>query len=154
MIGDNAVGNGVPKRPYTSAGRLADVLALIQVLALDRHAHRSESGLLDELQGKPCSAQSWTIVGREHPEFFRVATEGEHQLSLVARHVVPRDADGVKALPSDFVHELLRTAIELHDRQLESAEWWKKFMPLLAALASALVAGAYTLIAVWLARRF
>lgn len=38
-------------------GPLGDVLALIQVLALDEHAHRSEDGLSSELQGKPRSAR-------------------------------------------------------------------------------------------------
>lgn len=30
---------------YLLPGRLADVLALVQVLAMDEHAHRSEEGV-------------------------------------------------------------------------------------------------------------
>jgi hypothetical protein len=36
---------------YTRSKRLSDVLALIQVLALDKATHRSEIGISDELQG-------------------------------------------------------------------------------------------------------
>jgi len=128
------------KGAYTKPGRLSDVLALIQVLSLDDATHRSESGLLRELQRLPASGGSWLALGTEHPEFFRVAGEGENQVSLIARHVVPRDGDSIKKLPSDFIHLLLRTAIELHDRQVEAAEWWKKFMPLWAALIGSISA--------------
>ena len=41
------------KRIYAIPGRLSDVLALIQVLALDADAHRSLSGIEKELQGNP-----------------------------------------------------------------------------------------------------
>ncbi|BBJ24730.1 hypothetical protein [Candidatus Nitrotoga sp. AM1P] len=37
---------------YLQPGRLADVLALIQVLAYDQDTYRSEEGLNDELQSK------------------------------------------------------------------------------------------------------
>jgi hypothetical protein len=43
------------KRPYTKPGRLADVLALIQVLAFDPHAHRSEPGIIERELGHPSS---------------------------------------------------------------------------------------------------
>ena len=137
------------KGAYTKSGRLSDVLALIQVLTLDNFTHRSESGLFDVLQRLPASGGTWMALGAEHPEFFRVATEGENQLSLVARHVVPRGADEIKRLPSDFVYQLLQAAIELHDRQVEAAEWWKKFMPLWAALIGGIFGTASTLITIW-----
>jgi len=43
-------------RPYTKSGRLADVLALIQVLSLDTDTRRSMEGITEELQGPPTSA--------------------------------------------------------------------------------------------------
>ncbi len=137
------------KGAYTKPGRLPDVLALIQVLSLDNFTHRSESGLFKELQRLPASGGMWMTLGAEHPEFFRVAMEGENQLSLVARHVVPRGDDEIKRLPADFVRQLLQTAIELHDRQVEAAEWWKKFMPLWAALIGGIFGTASTLITIW-----
>jgi hypothetical protein len=79
---------------YLKNGRLADVLALIQVLALDKHAHRREAGLQDGLDGPPRSADTWQEVAEAHREFFRSAPDGTHRISLVARHVTPDDAHG------------------------------------------------------------
>jgi hypothetical protein len=97
---------------YTKPGRLADVLALIQVLALDADTHRSETGINKEIQGKPTSEQEWTMLAREHPEFFRVDPEREHGLSLVARHVLAHEQGKPRpALSPDFTAALLQTAI-------------------------------------------
>jgi len=77
------------KRPYTKHGRLADVLALIQVLAFDPHTHRSEAHVIDKEIGTPCSAKGWVELAKEHPEMFRVSDEAKRPLSLIARHVQP-----------------------------------------------------------------
>lgn len=138
----------MPERPYTKRGRLSDVLALIQVLALDKYTHRSESGLVEELQVPPSSSRSWLSIGSEHPEFFRVAKDRE--LSLIARHVVPRDeTTGMKELPADLIYPLLQTAIDLHDRQVSDAEWWKSLVPLWAALIGGAFGTISTLITIW-----
>jgi hypothetical protein len=145
----NSSTGGPMFRPYTKTGRLADVLALIQVLALDPDAHRSESGMTQELQGKPQSATEWFTLAKEHREFFRVA-EREHGLSLVARHVLPKIGEQRPSLPPDFVGALLQTAITLHDREVAAAEWWKSWIPLASALAAALIASTTTLFTLWL----
>lgn len=44
------------KEPYTKAGRLGDVLALIQMLAFDPDTHRSESGIIEKELGPPTSS--------------------------------------------------------------------------------------------------
>jgi hypothetical protein len=137
------------KRPYTKAGRLADVLALIQVLALDPDTARSEDGMTKELQGQPISATKWYELAKEHHEFFRVA-EHEHGLSLVARYVLPKDGDRRPTLPPDFVGSLLQTAITIHDRQVQASEWWKTFIPLLGVLIASIFGIASTVIAFWL----
>ena len=129
-------------RPYTKNNRLSDVLALIQVLSLDKYTHRTEAGLTEELQGPPSSSQSWATLAKEHPEFFRVEKDDKKHLSLIARHVITRDdATGVKVLPSELVYPLLQTAIDLHDRQVSAAERWKSFMPLWTAIIAALITG-------------
>jgi hypothetical protein len=126
-------------RSYIARGRLEDVLALIQVLALDEHSHRSDNGLAEELQGAPSSARTWTEVARLHPEFFRVARSGNHVVSLVARHVGPKVShSGRKVLDADFVGRLLSAAIELHDRQVRREERWVAYIPLLVALIAAI----------------
>src|SRR5271168_1743170 len=98
------------KGAYTKPGRLSDVLALIQVLALDEHSHRSEPGVKQELQGNPSSSDSWVTLAKEHPEFFRVKSEGDHVLALVARHVIPRNLTGIQEMPNELTFTLLKTA--------------------------------------------
>ncbi|MES0492054.1 MAG: hypothetical protein ABUK01_18850 [Leptospirales bacterium] len=135
------------KHPYAKNSRLADVMALIQVLALDKHAHRSESGLNDELQGLPKSADLWSIVAKQHPEFFRVKESGNHRVSLVARHVQPRnEADNRKPLSADFVGKLLQAAIELHDREMERKNHWRAYIPIIVAVT----AGVFTFLGIFL----
>jgi hypothetical protein len=141
-------------RLYTKIGRLADVLALIQVLALDDRTHRSEEGLNRELQLPPRSAKSWLDVAAQHPEFFRVAREKPCPLSLVARHVLPEDAqEERRILPADFTQALLETAIKLHDREVETSEKWRVWIPLLTALIGGALGVCSTLVTVWLTAR-
>ena len=135
-----------PLKAYLKQGRLADVLALIQVLALDKSAHRSEAGIQEELQGVPASASEWRELAREHPEFFRVRQRGDHVVSLTARHVLPREEDRPPQLPPEFVHKLMETAIELHDRELKRSEKWNYLIPaIVAAITSVIIVlvGAY-----------
>ena len=127
-------------RYYTKPGRLSDVMGLIQVLSLDESAHRSEEGLRSELQGAPLSADRWTQVAREHPEFFRVVPDGTHSISLIARHVLPRDEEGHRhQLPNDLVGRLLQSAIDLYDRQIRLEERWTYLIPIWVALIGAIV---------------
>lgn len=128
----------MPKRPYLIENRLADVLALIQVLSLDKHRHRSEKGLEQELQGKPKSANNWKIIAQEHPEFFRVDSSREHNISLLARHVIEVNDKGKSDLSSDLINTLIKIAIEIHDRQNEKSDRWKVWLPLLVALITVL----------------
>lgn len=131
---------------YLDPARLADILALIQVLALDAHAHRSDTGLADELQGKPKSADSWRALAIAHPEFFRVADGSDHGVSLVARHVLPREGGQRKPLSPEYTSELLRLAVELHDREVRRSQAWHAWLPLLGVVLGALL----TLFGIWL----
>jgi hypothetical protein len=136
---------------YTKPGRLQDVLALIQVLALDKNAHRSATGIDDELQSTAkSSSDSWMGVAKEHPEFFRIRPEGEHVLSLVARHVLPKNEKGEREMPPGLTQTLLVVAIDLHDRQVQAAERWKIWIPVGSALAAAAIASITTLVTLWL----
>ncbi len=129
---------------YGHPDRLGDVLALIQVLALDPYAHRTESGLQRELQGKPRSADSWRTIGREHPEFFRVNDEEKNPISLVARHVTP-PGDGVigRELDVNFVGKLLSAALDLHDRERSRGAAWRSALP---TLVGVVVGGLLTIV--------
>jgi hypothetical protein len=126
---------------YGDPARLADVMALIQVLALDDRTHRSEKGLASELQGNPMSVVSWTELARQHSEFFRVNKDDERQnvVSLIARHVLPKNAAGVRVLPSEFVGKLLEAAISLHDREVTRKDSWKWLIPVLIAILTSVI---------------
>lgn len=137
------------KFPYSNENRLADVIALIQVLSLHENSHRSLKGLTSELQGKPNSAESWDEIAKEHPEFFRLKKEGVNKISLVARHVMLNNSKSKREqLPSDFVGKLFDAAIQLHDRELERKYFWRAYVPIIVAIT----AGVFTLIGNWLAR--
>lgn len=131
------------KHPYSLDGRLSDVMALIQVLALDKSAHRSEEGLKSELQGKPNSAGSWEGLAKQHPEFFRVRKYGKHTVSLISRHVLP---EGARNLPSELIGQLLEAAIQLHDRELERKFHWKIYIPIIVVVT----AGIFTLVGAYI----
>jgi len=133
---------------YLAEGRLADVLALIQVLAYDRDTSRSEDGLRDELQRTPLSSPTWIELASQHPEFFRVRNEEgrKKRVALLARYVLEYQAtpngDDEKRppLPPDIANKLMETAIDLHDRQLSRSERWKVIAALLVPMLVAVIA--------------
>ena len=124
---------------YLIDGRLEDVIALIQVLGLDKHAHRSEGGLNGELQGPPMSADEWTKVASRHPEFFRVAEKGEHPISLVCRHVSDKSTTG-REVTVEFIQQLLHTAVTIHDCQVKRSQRWSLYLPIWGAFITGLLA--------------
>ena len=132
---------------YLKPGRLSDVLALIQVLALDPSTYRSETGknegkiqgLQGELQGTPASENTWTKIAKEHPEFFRVNDLKGNAISLVARHVIPKNEKNIRELPNEFVGKLLELAVDLYDRQIKLAERWTYLIPIWVSLIGAIV---------------
>lgn len=129
---------------YTKQNRLSDVFALIQLLALDERAHRSEDGLQQSLQGTPKSASSWQDIANAHPEFFRVSPTAEHSISLIARHAMPRTDTGREPLDPAFVHELLKTATSLHDAERRRRDRWKHLVPIAAAFVVGLLSAGFT----------
>ena len=134
-----------PLSSYMQDGRLADVLALIQVLAYDRSAYRTESGLDEELQRKPQTGGTWMQLAREHPEFFRVRNEPskEHRVAILARYVLDREAlsDGdFKHPPLDatVANKLMELAVGLHDKQLaRKTQFVSVVLPMLVAVIAA-----------------
>ena len=77
-------------------------------------------------------------MAQAHPEFFRVRPEGEHRVSLVSRHVTPKNEKDVRRLPPEFIGKLLQAAIDLHDRQVRRDERWAYWVPILVALLAGL----------------
>ncbi|NVZ91270.1 MULTISPECIES: hypothetical protein [Pseudomonas] len=131
--------------PYLVESRLADVLAMIQVLALSQKTRRSEDGLLEELQGQPKSALNWIEVGLQHREFFRIKPEGAKRahISLIARNTqepVPNDdGDDVRPqLSAETTAKLMQLAVDLHARQIQRSEAWRSvIIPIVIAVLAA-----------------
>lgn len=126
--------------PLLLPGRLADVLALVQVLAFDEYAHRSPGKLEQELQGPPRSADNWADVARSHLELFRFDPKAEHSVSLITRHVSNVAGNARAPLSNEYTRSLLSLAVELHDRQLKRERAWEALVPVAVALVGALVA--------------
>lgn len=70
------------KTPYTQPQRLADVMALIQVLALHGYRHRSDKGLTEDLQGPPMSATNWKEIAKQPDESCR------RRISIICHKIV------------------------------------------------------------------
>ena len=126
--------------PYTKKYRLADVLALIQVLAMYEYAHRTQDGIQKEFQGNPRSAKSWIDVAKEHPEFFRVREGKGIEISLIARHA----KEGYPELSTEYTAKLMETAIKIHDSQLVSSRWWTFWMPVIGVVIGAFMGALLT----------
>ena len=142
---------------YSKHGRLADVIALIQSLSLnEQYVYRSEDGLQSELQGKPRSAELWSTIAQEHPEFFRYSfreeygEKGQYRISLVSRHLLYQNYKQEEFektfLEPEFVNNLIKTAIDIHDRQISRSQKWTSLIPIYVALITSL----FSLIAVLL----
>ncbi len=135
--------------PYLKDGRLADVMALIQVLALDKFVERSEKGIRDELHMTPSSGgpdSKWASVAEEHPEFFRTRSGETFEMSLIARRVLPKNEENKRRLSPEFVGQLLNSAVELHDRQVRRSERWTYLIPIWVAL----IVGVFSLVGIGL----
>jgi hypothetical protein len=134
------------KQRYLVDGRLSDVLALIQVLALSPKTRRTEDGLVSELQGGPTSAASWIEVGSQHREFFRVkpAERRPAHVSLVARNVQEtvehEDGNEVRPLLStENTSELMQLAVDLHAKEMLRSDSWKTIIiPIVIAIMAAI----------------
>ena len=123
---------------YVREHRLQDVIVLIQILALHQYSHRSEDGLKADAKGNPISAESWLMLAKEHPEFFRVDATANHAASLVARHVLSDNATEVDR--TKLAGDLIRVAVDLHDRQERNAQRWQAFVPIFSAVLAAAIA--------------
>jgi len=135
---------------YADPKRLADVMALIQVLAQAAYGTtRTEDGLIVELQGKPTSkgAPTWIDLAQSHREFFRVHTDkaGNATMSLISRRVLAKGKEGNRpALSLEDTSKLLELAISLHDRETARRDRWK---PWVISVIAASILGVCGLIA-------
>ncbi len=139
------------KARYLIPGRLEDVVFLLQFLAHSGKGFVYENTIRREVGAGPASegAPGWAAVAKEHPEFFRVVGEAENNNKAVAllAKAAGEQADQGR-LPPELLNSLVGIAVQLHERQVRSAEWRDRYLPLVVAL----VAGLFTLLATLLPR--
>ena len=146
--------------PYLRPGRLADVIAAIQVMASAKRPERKVEDWAFEFDRSrdTHTVVHWTAVFQEHREFFityQLQNEDELKAALRWRYVfktfdaetgeeyTPAQIENLpderrrllttKPLAGDQIQTLLNTAIGLHTRAIEelgAARWW---VPLIAA---------------------
>ncbi len=135
---------------YLKPGRLSDILALIQILAYDKLAKRTHEGLKAQLRRDPLTASTWTEIGQQHPELFRVLeaekhSSGQETVTLIARFVqegIPSDnaSEQPKSPPlsPEQTSNLIDLAIQLHDREVQRRDRWKTvIVPMVVAIIAA-----------------
>jgi hypothetical protein len=141
-----------PKKPkatsYFDPQTLADVMALIQVLAQAEGTIRTEDGLTESLQGKPKSkgVLTWTTLAEYHREFFRVHVDNKDsrntRVALISRHVLPRDEQKKRPpLSAEFTTKLLELAISLHDRAVLNRQRFQYLIPIGVTVLVAILGG-------------
>jgi hypothetical protein len=109
-------------KDYLIAGRLEDVLALIQFLGLHQDGRKCEAAIRRELRAMPHSSkEGWVAVAKAHGGFFRVTgQEGNEDISLVARFLSGKNEEGKSsALSTEYLHRLCEHAIKIYDCHLQ-----------------------------------
>jgi hypothetical protein len=118
---------------YLKPNRLEDVIILIQHLGLGPYSLAANANP----EGQQVrSAKSWSKLSSEHPEFFRITQGGAVTLSYRYYLRVP-DGHNPERLSIETVQELVKNAMDLHDRQAKRVEVWKTWVTMLAAVAAA-----------------
>jgi hypothetical protein len=163
--------------PYLTPGRLADVIAVLQIMAAGERPEREIRSWAKELSQSQDEhvIERWNKVFTEHPEFFRVYTiEGQAHPKAALRwrytnklydqktnkkytaqqkEMLSKEEQELlttEPLTTEAIGTLINAAIELHGRAIAeatAAKWW---VPLVAALPSFVGAIIGTLVgAIW-----
>jgi hypothetical protein len=127
--------------------RLADVIALISVLSLDKSHFRSEVDLKGALRAGPSSTETWEEIVLYHPEFFRRGAD--EYLTLVIRSYLPFVANSVTRVPLTITEtqKLIDVAVDLHEKEIQWRQKSSHWFPIISAIitgACLLATGLYT----------
>jgi hypothetical protein len=159
--------------PYLIPGRLADVLAAVQIMAAAERPERKVKDWANELDRnrENSTVERWKSVFSDHREFFLVYTlEGDNDLkaalrwryvnklydSKTGKEYTPEEKEALpkekqwslttKPLPADGVTALMDTAINLHNRAIEelgAARWWIPLLVIVVGGVITLIGNAY-----------
>jgi len=162
------------RSPYLKEGRLADVIAAVQVMSAAERPEKKIKDWVDKFEGNSESAtiKKWTILFTEHREFFLTYyLKGDPDLKAALRwryafrtfdaangiQYTPETAKALskterdlltsKPLEGDQIETLVNTAIGLRGSAMEelaASRWW---IPLVAACVP-LIAAVLTLVGV------
>ena len=148
------------KSPYLKDYRLADIVGAIQVMGIYPWASRKAEDWHKSL-GEPLSSDTWPVIFREHPEFFRLTSKDwaslrwrhsyfqtfdpkqgceltESQRAALAS--AERGALTHKPLTPDQTEALMKTAVEFHTHAIAHEQERRWLSPLLFALLGAVLA--------------
>lgn len=127
----------MPRNRYLKAGRLEDILFLIQYLGLGESYKLERGSKADGVTTRSSSDGLWVTVARDHPEFFRVTDKDS---VVLAMRYYQRDGTGnPPPLTVQVVQQLVENAIALQERQAKRSEVWKVWGTFIAALVAALL---------------
>jgi len=145
--------------PYMKPGRLADLLAAIQTMAIHERYRRSSADWAHLISGDANRATYWKTVFDEHPEFFRPSPQHPDEYALVWRRASSRyrreigrvleqeeidkpDAQNRSQhlsrppVPEAQIRTLLDTAINLHQKAVEERRDRRLWIASLTAIVS------------------
>ncbi len=149
--------------PYmTHPKRLADIIAAIQLMGTYKFGSRSVENWEKSIGRPPLSAENWTKIFDDHPEFFRVKdgfgslvwrrakkrnhdTVSGRDLSTEELKALDKDAKGKltrRPLDPSQVEALMNSAIKMHSSAIAHNKELRWMVPTIASL-SGVVVGAY-----------
>ena len=154
------------KSPYLGKGRLADVLAALQVMGAGQRPEGEIRKWAKELSYSETSVEiaRWEAVFKEHPEFFLVYkldgsdtlkaalrwrytnklydSKSGKEYTQIEKDQLPEKERWLlttKPLTSDAIAALMSTAIELHNRAIAEQKERRWLVPPLVAFLGALL---------------
>jgi hypothetical protein len=122
------------RRRYTSPNRLSDVIRLLTILSIDRHAFRSSENLERAIRGTPLSANNWQEIAIQHPEFFRPNHNNEYVALLIRSYLPTKENDSRDPLTIDQTQKLIDVAISLHDKEIQRIQLFSFWFPIIVAI--------------------
>lgn len=129
------------KKNYLKDNRIEEILGLIQTLFLSENAVRNEDFLIKVLQGNPKSANSWTEIIIEHPEFFRFNSDVnvKNPISLIVRNSHHHNSKIREPLSNDVMFKLFDTAMLIFEKQKKENEKWKFWIPIIVIVITGIL---------------